>query len=139
MKIQNLPKLAATLLVLPLVIAVIGCSANDELTCDGGRPVADPQTAVRGLLEAAETTDYDKACSVISLKLTNEAMNGPLTALKHEMDSKEVTSSNFKMIEYDRGGSAHFYNIYADQPDIPLEFTLVEIGKGYRVAFGEEP
>jgi len=136
--IQNLSKLAATLLVLPLVFAVAGCSANNELTCDGGKPLDDPQTAVRGLLEAAETNDYDKACSVISLKLTDEAMNGPLTALKHEMDSKEVTSSNFRMLEYDRGGSAHFYNIYAEQPDAPIKITLVDIDKGYRVAFGEE-
>lgn len=138
MNLRRTCRIAAVSLVLPLALAAVGCSAVHEETCDGGWPVRDPQTAVQGLLEAAESSDYEKACSVISLKLDDEAIEEHLTPLKSEMDSKQVTSSNFKMHKYERGGSAHFYNVYAEQPEMAIDIVVVDVGKGYRVAFGEE-
>jgi len=133
---KRFSKIIAPLLLLPLAFAAAGCSADRKQACDGGKPVSDPQEAVRVLLEAAETTDHDKACSVIMGKLDEEVMNTQLAALKNDMDSAAVTSSNFTMIEFERGGPAHFYHVYADQPDKSVDLTLMEVGKGSRILFG---
>ncbi|PRB69454.1 hypothetical protein [Arthrobacter sp. MYb213] len=129
-------KIIAPLLLLPLTFSATGCSADRQQACDRGKPISEPQEAVRILLEAAETIDYDKACSVIMDKLDETVMNTQLAALKTDMDSAEVTSSNFTMVEFERGGPAHFYHVYADQPDKSVDLTLMEVGKGSRIAFG---
>ncbi|GAA2943211.1 hypothetical protein GCM10010525_03910 [Glutamicibacter bergerei] len=133
---KRISKIIAPLLLLPLTLSAAGCSADRKQACDGGKPVSDPQEAVRVLLEAAETTDHDKACSVIMDKLEETVMNTQLTALKTDMDSAEVTSSNFTMIEFERGGPAHFYHVYANQPDKSVDLTFMDVGKGSRIVFG---
>lgn len=70
-------------------------------------------------------------------KLDETVMNTQLAALKTDMDSVEVTSSNFTMVEFERGGPAHFYHVYADQPDKSGDLTFMDVGKGSRIVFGE--
>lgn len=138
MDIKNISKLVSPLLVLPLALVAAGCSGNNEQACDGGKSISDPHSAVGTLLEAAETTDYDKACSAIILKLDEDVMKTQLKLLKKEMDSANISASDFTLVELERGGSAHFYNVYSEQPELAIKFTLIEVDEGYRVAFGEE-
>lgn len=133
---KRISKLLAPLFVIPLILSA-GCSAGDDQACDGGKPIKEPYKAVQSLLTAAETNDYDEACSVIVLSLDKETMTTQLALLRTQAEAVEVTSTNFNVSEMEQGGSAHFYRVFSNSPEESLELTLIAAGNGYRIAFGE--
>lgn len=130
-------RLVTSLLALSLLpLSAVGCSSFSHDTCDGRRPIADPDVAIQGILQAAEENSFDKACSVMTMKQNEDVIHRELVTLKSEMDAAGITSENFAAKVADQGGSAYYYKISDGESSKAVDLTLISMSKGYRVAFG---
>ncbi|MEW1982576.1 hypothetical protein AB0333_16865 [Citricoccus sp. NPDC079358] len=114
-----------------------GCASTEGETCDGGSSPSTVDEAVRGLIEAAETSDPDLACKVVSNAADDNEMVEALAELRERLDGLEVDATTADVIEGDQGGSLIPVEIH--QPGssaTPIELGVLSIREeGYRVLF----
>lgn len=117
--------------------SAVGCGSTDGETCDGGSSPSTVDEAVRGLIEAAETSDPGLACKVVSNAAHDNEMVEALAELRKRLDGLEVDAATAEIIEGDQGGSLIPIEIHQSRSSAtPIELGVLSIREeGYRVLF----
>jgi hypothetical protein len=114
--------------------ALVSCAKPNAESCDGGIPVATLEEAVRGLLAASESGDFDAACAVITNRPSEQDMATALESLKGQSESIGITSSTAAIKEREQGGSLIPVEISNGESSTKIKLDVMKIrDEGYRV------
>jgi len=114
--------------------AISSCSKPDNESCDGGRPAATVEQAVRGLIAASETGDFDAACAVVTNRPSEQKMTTALADLNRQGKSIGITSSSASIKELEQGGSLIPIEISNGKSTKNIQLNVMKIrDEGYRI------
>lgn len=137
MRSRQLAVLGAALLF--STAAITGCTSSDGETCDGGSSPSTVDEAVRGLVVAAEASDPNQACKVVTEAVDDNEMVEALADLREQLDKLEIDSTTANIVEGEQGGSLIPVEIRSPgSSEATIEFDVLSVREeGYRVYFPE--
>lgn len=114
--------------------AISSCSKPDNESCDGDRPAATVEQAVRGLIAASESGDFDAACAVVTNRPSEQEMTTALADLKRQGKSVGITSTSISIKELEQGGSLIPVEISNGKSTKKIQLSAMKIrDEGYRI------
>lgn len=113
---------------------LVSCAQPNAESCDGRGHVATVEEAVRGLLAASESGEFDAACAVVTNRPSEEDMAAALESLKSQSESLGITSSTATINELEQGGSLIPVEISNGDSSAQLKLNILKVrDEGYRV------
>lgn len=113
---------------------LVSCVQSNAESCDGRGHVGTVEEAVRGLLAASESGEFDAACAVVTNRPSEEDMAVALESLKSRSESMGITSSTAVVKELEQGGSLIPVEISNGQSGAQLKLNILKVrDEGYRV------